>query len=84
MSLGRADNRLADVRRAINGLRMPKLEEELEATVQKGNSDTGPEEWSDEVLEVLAKLGESTGGAVSKVKDRRSGRVMARKVGLIF
>jgi hypothetical protein len=35
---------------------------------------------SDDVLEVLGPLGEGVGGVVSKVKDRRTGRTMARKV----
>ncbi|KXN91064.1 MAP kinase kinase MKK2/SSP33 [Leucoagaricus sp. SymC.cos] len=35
--------------------------------------------WSDEVIEELQRLGEGAGGAVHKVKDKRSGRIMARK-----
>lgn len=35
--------------------------------------------WSDGVLEELARLGEGQGGAVHKVKDIRSGRILARK-----
>ena len=34
---------------------------------------------SDDDLEVLARLGEGAGGAVHKVRDRRDGRIMARK-----
>lgn len=35
--------------------------------------------WSDEVIDELQRLGEGAGGAVHKVKDKRSGRVVARK-----
>ncbi|KAJ3571700.1 hypothetical protein NP233_g3586 [Leucocoprinus birnbaumii] len=35
--------------------------------------------WSDEVIEELQRLGEGAGGAVHKIKDKRSGKIMARK-----
>lgn len=35
--------------------------------------------WSDEVFEELHRVGEGAGGAVHRVKDKRSGKVMARK-----
>ncbi|KAF8210485.1 kinase-like domain-containing protein [Mycena galopus ATCC 62051] len=35
--------------------------------------------WGDDVLEEVSRLGEGAGGAVHKVKDKRSGKVMARK-----
>ncbi|KAG7446311.1 kinase-like protein [Guyanagaster necrorhizus] len=35
--------------------------------------------WSDDVLEQVASLGEGAGGAVHKVKDKRTGKIMARK-----
>lgn len=35
--------------------------------------------WSDDVLEELNRLGEGAGGAVYKVRDRRTGTIMARK-----
>lgn len=37
------------------------------------------DEWSDDYLEDLARLGEGAGGAVYKVRDKRTGFVMARK-----
>ena len=37
------------------------------------------DQWSDDVLEELTRLGEGAGGAVYKVRDRRTGQVMARK-----
>ncbi|CAE6390592.1 unnamed protein product [Rhizoctonia solani] len=75
---------LDELRRAIGELRMPELEEELEI---KGLGQGGVEgeeqpqqEWSDDMLEVVCRLGEGAGGAVSKVIDKRNGRVMARKL----
>jgi mitogen-activated protein kinase kinase len=35
--------------------------------------------WSDAVLEDLARLGEGQGGAVHKVRDIRTGKILARK-----
>lgn len=46
------------------------------------SEDEERQDWSDDMLEVLARLGEGAGGAVSKVRDKRTGRVMARKVSL--
>ena len=43
-----------------------------------GLSDV-PITWSDEGLEELSRLGEGAGGAVHKVKDKRTGKIMARK-----
>ncbi|EED81681.1 candidate kinase [Postia placenta Mad-698-R] len=37
------------------------------------------DEWSDDYLDVINRLGEGAGGAVDRVRDRRTGRVMARK-----
>ncbi|KAL5631829.1 hypothetical protein ACGC1H_000018 [Rhizoctonia solani] len=71
---------LDELRRAIGELRMPELEEELEMRgLGEGESKQDEQDWSDEYLEVVAHLGEGAGGAVSKVVDKRNGRVMARK-----
>ncbi|KAJ7772596.1 STE/STE7 protein kinase [Mycena maculata] len=35
--------------------------------------------WSDDVLEEVSRLGEGAGGAVHKVRDKRTGKIMARK-----
>ncbi|KAJ7079109.1 STE/STE7 protein kinase [Mycena belliarum] len=35
--------------------------------------------WADDVLEQISRLGEGAGGAVHKVRDKRTGKVMARK-----
>ncbi|KAH9931098.1 kinase-like protein [Epithele typhae] len=37
------------------------------------------DQWSDEVLDEVSRLGEGAGGAVYKVRDKRTGAVMARK-----
>lgn len=37
------------------------------------------DQWSDDVLQELSRLGEGAGGAVYKVRDKRTGTVMARK-----
>ena len=36
-------------------------------------------DYSDDVLEEVSRLGEGAGGAVYKVRDRRTGKIMARK-----
>ncbi|KAH9079535.1 kinase-like protein, partial [Lactarius deliciosus] len=36
-------------------------------------------EWSDDVLHVIARLGEGASGAVHEVRDGRTGKLMARK-----
>lgn len=47
--------------------------ESLRQTVQEFD------QYSDDVLEELSRLGEGAGGAVYKVRDRRTGAIMARK-----
>ena len=36
-------------------------------------------EWSDDVFDEVSRLGEGAGGAVHEVRDRRTGKLMARK-----
>jgi hypothetical protein len=50
-------------------------------TASSGDNSKGwdNEKWSDEVLEVVSRLGEGAGGAVYKVKDTRNGDLLARK-----
>ncbi|KAF8606117.1 kinase-like protein [Ceratobasidium sp. AG-I] len=43
------------------------------------SEDEERQEWADDMFEIVARLGEGAGGAVSKVRDKRTGRVMARK-----
>ncbi|KAF5370679.1 hypothetical protein D9758_001895 [Tetrapyrgos nigripes] len=65
------DNSLPDMIDRFNeGLR---LDEERKEEVPF--TDT----WSDEVLEQISCLGEGAGGAVHKVKDKKTGRIIARK-----
>ncbi len=37
------------------------------------------DKWSDDMLEEISRLGEGAGGAVYKVRDKRTGVIMARK-----
>lgn len=46
--------------------------------VLSNNANQG-DEWSDEFLQELERLGEGAGGAVHKVRDKRTDLVMARK-----
>jgi mitogen-activated protein kinase kinase len=43
------------------------------------NLNDTPLTFSDDFLEELSRLGEGAGGAVHKVKDKRTGKIMARK-----
>lgn len=53
----------------------PQDDTDLEPDPLAANLDN----WSDEVIEELQRLGEGAGGAVHKVKDKRSGKIIARK-----
>lgn len=52
---------------------------EDDAYLDSDSSTANLGNWSDEVIEELQRLGEGAGGAVHKVKDKRSGKIMARK-----
>ena len=43
------------------------------------NSQSSPSTYSDDVFEEICRLGEGAGGAVHKVKDKRTNVIMARK-----
>ena len=43
------------------------------------SSDYTQDEWGDEFFEEIERLGEGAGGAVHKVKDKRTGAIIARK-----
>ena len=61
---------ISDLRRTIN---------EISTEEVRTPSSYGQEEWSDEVLEDIQRLGEGAGGAVHKVRDRRTDLILARK-----
>ena len=58
----------------------PKLSSLSSTSIHQvlSNSSQG-DEWSDEFLQELDRLGEGAGGAVHKVRDKRKNVVMARK-----
>ncbi|KAG6819739.1 hypothetical protein H0H93_009130 [Arthromyces matolae] len=47
--------------------------------VNVNTTNEAPLSFSDEVLEEIERLGEGAGGAVHKVKDKRTNKIMARK-----
>lgn len=64
----------------INPTPPPKLSSLSSTSIHQvlSNSSQG-DEWSDEFLQELDRLGEGAGGAVHKVRDKRTDVVMARK-----
>jgi len=64
----------------INNAPPPKLSSLSSTSIHQvlSNSNQG-DEWSDEFLQELDRLGEGAGGAVHKVRDKRTDVVMARK-----
>ncbi|KAF5393424.1 hypothetical protein D9757_000775 [Collybiopsis confluens] len=63
------------IRNAISSIRLSDDDDE-DSRVQESSS---PDPWSDDALEEIGRLGEGAGGAVHKVKDKRTGKIMARK-----
>jgi len=58
----------------------PKLSSLSSTSIHQVLSNSSQvDEWSDEFLQELDRLGEGAGGAVHKVRDKRTGVVMARK-----
>jgi mitogen-activated protein kinase kinase len=76
------DRILDEVRQQISELSIsirrkdPESSEDDEETVSR---EFKGDHWTDDDFEVLARLGEGAGGAVYKVKEKRTGRIMARK-----
>ncbi|THU93871.1 kinase-like protein [Dendrothele bispora CBS 962.96] len=60
-------------------LMITKLNEGLKLEDEEHREPSFSAEWSDDVLEVISSLGEGAGGTVHKVKDKRTGKVLARK-----
>ncbi|KAJ7747369.1 STE/STE7 protein kinase [Mycena metata] len=56
---------------------LPSSDAEDDDAVRAPNTPNLP--WGDDVLEEISRLGEGAGGAVHKVKDKRTGKIMARK-----
>lgn len=56
----------------IANLKLPEISD--------GGSDISRLTWNDDQLEDLGRLGEGAGGSVNKVRDRQSGKIIARKV----
>ncbi len=77
----------------LSALRITASAEDDQACMNAGRRDSGGSGDDEEAgspvfdpteLEHLRRLGEGTGGAVELVKDRRSGRIMAKKVSLLL
>ncbi|GAW04301.1 kinase-like protein [Lentinula edodes] len=68
------DEPIESIRHAIDNMR-PR-DDEVDSVVQEAVFSNP---WSDDILEEVCRLGEGAGGAVHKVKDKRTGKVMARK-----
>lgn len=68
------DEPIESIRHAIDNMR--PTDDEVDSVVQEAVFSNP---WSDDILEEVCRLGEGAGGAVHKVKDKRTGKVMARK-----
>ncbi|KAG6898183.1 hypothetical protein C0992_004170, partial [Termitomyces sp. T32_za158] len=60
----------------VNGFGATDVKEMIDSL---NNTNYAPLTFSDEVFEEIERLGEGAGGAVHKVKDKRTNRIMARK-----
>lgn len=70
---------IEDIRDMLNGLEIKTSPLPLPNPHPHPADDDITASWSDDVLEEISRLGEGAGGAVHKVKDKRTGRIMARK-----
>ncbi|KAJ7163592.1 kinase-like domain-containing protein [Mycena crocata] len=76
---------LSDIRSLLGALEsksgssrsLPSSDAEDDAVPAASSTPNLP--WGDDVLEELSRLGEGAGGAVHKVKDKRTGKIIARK-----
>jgi mitogen-activated protein kinase kinase len=62
-----------DINRTLSDLNLKAI------SPSQDSNDAQPIQWSDDSFEELSRLGEGAGGAVHKVKAKRSGKIMARK-----
>ncbi|KAJ7614041.1 Pkinase-domain-containing protein [Roridomyces roridus] len=63
----------------LQSRRQPPSETEDERQAANPAESAQKLSWSDDVLEEVSCLGEGAGGAVHKVKDKRTGKMMSRK-----
>ena len=73
---------MEDVRRTISDIEVQTRSTPPPPTYpgeEKQIDDQQQTEWSDDVFDEVARLGEGAGGAVHEVRDRRTGKLLARK-----
>jgi mitogen-activated protein kinase kinase len=72
---------MEDVRRTITDIEVQTRSTPPPPTYpgEEQIDDQTQTEWSDDVFDEVARLGEGAGGAVHEVRDRRTGKLMARK-----
>jgi mitogen-activated protein kinase kinase len=69
-----------DVRRTISDIEVQTRSTPPPPTYRgEEQIDDQQTEWSDDFFDEVARLGEGAGGAVHEVKDRRTGKLLARK-----
>jgi mitogen-activated protein kinase kinase len=72
---------MEDVRRTISDIEVQTRSTPPPPTYpgEEQIDDQPQTEWSDDVFDEVTRLGEGAGGAVHEVRDRRTGKFMARK-----
>ncbi len=72
---------MEDVRRTISDIEVQTRSTPPPPTYpgEEQSDNQPPTEWSDDVLVEINRLGEGAGGAVHEVRDKRTGKLMARK-----
>ncbi|KAH7101080.1 kinase-like protein [Auriculariales sp. MPI-PUGE-AT-0066] len=81
-----SDETFNDLKDAIQGLTTVSLEDRPPSAGDYKDEDEanligsiGTRSFTDDVLEEISRLGEGAGGAVHKVRDKRTGEILARK-----
>ena len=72
---------MEDVRRTISDIEVQTRSTPPPPTYpgEEQIDDQPQTDWSDDVFDEVARLGEGAGGAVHEVRDRRTGKLLARK-----
>lgn len=72
---------MEDVRRTITDIEVQTRSTPPPSTYpgEEQIDDQSQTEWSDDVFDEVSRLGEGAGGAVHEVRDKRTGKCMARK-----